>query len=97
MNEAIKKLKARLEELAGERISIDDQIEVEYEKVLKEKGIVPNSLVIVGGRQKGIYIGIDRTCGGFNPAVRRIKKDGTAHATAIIYCFSLEDIKLEEK
>jgi hypothetical protein len=91
MNEKITYLEKCLETNKKERETLITLLEEAALDYLKSRGITKGSVVSVEGK-KGIFDSIKYGYGRFVPTVYKIKKDGTPHSTATLYCFTFSDM-----
>ena len=78
-----------------EYIRLQDELIQEYYNFLESKGIKKGSLVEVKSFsrvEKGIFSNLFYQYDRVRPKIMKVKKDGTAHASAFLYCYEIKDI-----
>jgi hypothetical protein len=92
MNQSIIKTQNALAENKKEKSELLDLLLSQHKDYYKEQGIEIGSVVTVGnenGILAGFYIQYDEVL----PRIMKIKKDGTAHASAGVYCWKIGEMK----
>jgi len=97
MNDKIKNIENLISENEAENKRLQELLRNEIYNYFESIGIPKNGKVKVkqysDDYEEGIFVNLKFEYGRWKPVVMKIKKDGTAHSTATVYCYSIENIK----
>ena len=95
MNEIIRAIKTEITETKNQLTKLENNLLNAYTEHFASIGIVNGTKVCVEWYSKKEYGIFDKFVLQYNsprPIIYKIKKDGTAHATATVYCYKAEDM-----
>ena len=99
MNDEIIKIKNELLENEREKKYLENKLIMKYYNFFESKGIKRGSIISVKNHkniEKGIFDTLYIKYGRIIPLIYKIKKDGTAHKSATIYCYEIQDILFDD-
>lgn len=81
----------------NERIrNLRDELRIAQEEYVHSNSPIPVGTKVKVNKSIGILIGYEFKYGEVKPVIAKIKKDGTPHASARIYCFWNENPEIIE-